>query len=146
MVKDQTSQARLFADRGSGQYDIVFDGGALGNPGKGYGSFAVSRENEQITLETRDYGDHVTNNEAEYQTLIEALTWLSQRLGTHARDNDVIVHGDSMLVINQMTGKWKIKNERIRALHANATIAGRVFRSIQFAWHGRENSVRVLGH
>ena len=92
-------------------FEIVFDGGSLGNPGKGYGSYEITHRGDVLRHTRHEYGDNITNNQAEYQTLIEALKWLASDIGVNAKSAKVVVHGDSLLVINQLTGKWKVKHE-----------------------------------
>lgn len=127
-------------------FEIVFDGGSLGNPGKGYGSYEISQNGEVVRLERLEYGDNITNNQAEYRTLIAALSWLGAELGARRASARVVVHGDSKLVINQVNGTWKVKHENMRPLVAAAKqeIAG--FASVQLLWHARVNSVKRLGH
>jgi ribonuclease HI len=127
-------------------FEIVFDGGSLGNPGKGYGSYQITLNGEPVRLERLEFGDNITNNQAEYRTLIAALAWLGTELGSHRAAAHVIVHGDSKLVINQVNGTWKVKHENMRPLVAAAKqeIAG--FGSVQLMWHARVNSVKRLGH
>lgn len=127
-------------------YEIVFDGGALGNPGQGYGSYEITSQGGVIRHQREDYGDNVTNNKAEYQTLIEALKWLEQDLGVAASTASLIVNGDSLLVINQLLGKWKVKNEGLRPLHREASGLIGKFKVVSLIWHARSNSVRRLGH
>ena len=127
-------------------FEIVFDGGALGNPGKGYGSYEITSEGGVIHHQREDYGDNVTNNQAEYQTLIEALKWLDRDLGAAAASSRVIVNGDSLLVLNQLLGKWKVKNEGLRPLHREAAQLIRQFKDVALIWHARSNSVKRLGH
>ena len=127
-------------------YEIVFDGGSLGNPGKGYGSYEITSNNDVVRHQREDYGDNVTNNQAEYQTLIEALKWLSNQLGDAARSTSVLVNGDSLLVLNQLLGKWKVKNEGLRPLHKEASSLVRSFQKVDLVWHARSNSVKRLGH
>ena len=62
----------------SGTYDIVFDGGSKGDPGLGYGSYEITLDDEVIARTTLEYGDRVTNNQAEYTTLVRALEWLAE--------------------------------------------------------------------
>ena len=55
-------------------YTLIFDGGSLGNPGRGYGSYASIRNVDGKQLIKRlEFGENMTNNEAEYQTLIAGL-------------------------------------------------------------------------
>lgn len=127
-------------------YEIVFDGGALGNPGKGYGSYEITSQGAVVRHQREDYGDNVTNNQAEYQTLIEALKWLASDLGPDAAATRVVVNGDSLLVLNQLMGKWKVKNEGLRPLHREASQLVRRFANVSLIWHARSNSVKRLGH
>jgi probable phosphoglycerate mutase len=129
------------------QYEIVFDGGSLGNPGKGYGSYEItSGETLVRPVHRHDYGDNVTNNQAEYQTLIEALKWLADHLGADAPQTRVLVNGDSQLVLYQLLGRWKVRNAGLRPLYEEARrLIGR-FGQVDLEWHARSNSVSRLGH
>jgi ribonuclease HI len=128
------------------QFEIVFDGGSLGNPGKGYGSYEITSEGNVIRHIRHDYGDNITNNQAEYQTLIEALKWLGTSTGEHQKTVRIAVFGDSKLVINQLQGIWKVKNEGLRPLVREAIDLIRGFGSVKLTWHARANSVKRLGH
>ncbi len=130
-------------------YIVTFDGGADPNPGKGYGSFHISSPTGRELLERRDYsssGREMTNNQAEYRTLIEALLFLRDRLGDRASVEHVRVDGDSQLVINQVQGKWKVRQEELKPLRNEAATIGSSFGSIVYRWHRRDKSVRLLGH
>lgn len=128
------------------QYDIVFDGGSRGNPGLGYGSYQITRDGDLVAHNALDYGDRITNNQAEYMTLVNALTWLADELGEDARDARLVVHGDSQLVIKQLNGEWKIKDATLRRLAMDAHVQMRRFGNVSLNWHARANSVRQLGH
>lgn len=131
------------------EFEIVFDGGSLGNPGHGYGSFAILQGGQELMVEKVDYahlGNQVTNNQAEYMTLIHALEKLIQLRSGDTAGTSVIVRGDSLLVINQIAGKWKVKNEGLRPLHRRASDLFKQFGRGELIWHDRSNSVRILGH
>jgi probable phosphoglycerate mutase len=131
------------------EFEIVFDGGSLGNPGHGYGSFAILQDGQDLLLEKVDYahlGNQVTNNQAEYMTLIHALEKLAQLREGKLAETKVVVRGDSLLVLNQIQGKWKVKNEGLRPLHKRASELVNLFAQRELLWHARSNSVRVLGH
>ena len=125
---------------------ITFDGGAIGNPGKGYGSYHVAGRDGVIAQRRLEFGDAVTNNQAEYRTLIGALEDLRQRLGHEASDAAVAIRGDSRLVVEQIAGRWKVKNADLQPLHRRAVELLNGFGHADVAWHRRDNSVRVLGH
>jgi ribonuclease HI len=127
-------------------FEIVFDGGSLGNPGKGYGSYEITSNGEVVRHVRHDYGNNVTNNQAEYQTLIEALAWLEADLGENAKAARVEILGDSLLVINQLQGKWKVKNAGLRPLVTRALDLISRFGTVRLNWHARSNSVDRLGH
>lgn len=92
-----------------------FDGGARSNPGPaGYGVHIVD---EQGTVLAELHGSLgiATNNVAEYHGLIAALQW--------AVENNVArltVKGDSLLIIEQMRGNYKVKNEGLKPLYLKA--------------------------
>jgi ribonuclease HI len=127
-------------------FEIVFDGGSLGNPGKGYGSYEITSEGAVVRHVRHEYGNNITNNQAEYQTLIEALKWLQAELGATAKTTRVEIFGDSLLVINQLQGKWKVKNAGLRPLVTEALDLISRFGTIKLNWHARSNSVDRLGH
>jgi len=130
----------------SSSFTIVFDGGALGNPGKGYGSFHISGPNGYVVHERRDYSGVITNNQAEYLTLIAALELLAAQESANAKTVGVTIKGDSLLVINQLLGKWKVKNAGLAPLHQRASLLLREFKTRTLTWHDRSNSVALLGH
>lgn len=130
-------------------YRIVFDGGSLGNPGHGYGSYAIDGPGGYAAKEKLSYadrGDRVTNNEAEYLTLIGALERLAGDLGGRAGRVRVSVRGDSQLVISQLRGVWKVRKEELKPLHYRASLLLDRFGRFELAWQPRSETVKVLGH
>jgi ribonuclease HI len=130
-------------------FRVIFDGGSLGNPGRGYGSFAITGPGGYTAKEKLSYddrGDRVTNNEAEYLTLIAALERLAGDLGERARQHRVRVLGDSQLVISQLRGAWKVRKEELKPLHYRASVLLDRFGRFDLAWQPRAETVKVLGH
>jgi ribonuclease HI len=124
---------------------LIFDGGSIGNPGDGYGSYQLTVRDKAEAPKRLQFGSNYTNNEAEYDTLIAALEAILLR----ARDPKLIhldIRGDSQLVIKQITGVWKIKEPRLqqRAYHIRDLL--QQFGSWRATWHGRAHSVEALGH
>ena len=131
----------------NGTFSIVFDGGSLGNPGHGYGSYQIEGPEGVLAHDKLDYeGDRVTNNQAEYLTLIRALERLRTYLGTNIASARVVVRGDSSLVVNQVCGRWKVKHPDLQPLHRRAVELLRGFATVDVGWHRRDKSVKVLGH
>jgi ribonuclease HI len=131
-------------------YILTFDGGSKGNPGLGYGSYAITRVKDgKQRLERVRFGDNYTNNEAEYDTLITALKDLIDRIehaGRQPAEFAIEVRGDSSLVINQLQGRWRAREPRMQARRDQCTELLRRFRSYALKAQPREQSVRVLGH
>ncbi len=135
---------------GSPDYVLVFDGGSKGNPGWGYGSYAITRVQDGAQrLERLDLGDNYTNNEAEYDTLIAALQDLIQRIEEADRQPQEFgleIRGDSALVIRQVQGQWKAKEPRMKERRDQCLRLLRHFGRVELKTQPREESVRVLGH
>jgi ribonuclease HI len=131
-------------------YILTFDGGSKGNPGWGYGSYAITRVQDGAQrLERLDLGDGYTNNEAEYDSLIAGLQRLLQRIeraGRQPAEFALEVRGDSALVINQLQGKWKAKDPRMRERRNRCQALLSRFGFVKLVAHPREESVRILGH
>jgi ribonuclease HI len=131
-------------------YVLIFDGGSKGNPGWGYGSYAITRVKDGARrLERLDLGDGYTNNEAEYDTLIAALQDLIQRIqkaGRQPQEFSLEIRGDSMLVIRQVQGKWQAKEPRMKERRDRSLGLLRRFGSVELKAQPRKESVRILGH
>ena len=128
---------------------VIFDGGSRGNPGQGYGSYALRWPGQQQQIVQLRFGDRVTNNEAEYDTLIAALEAIAQRLqdsGAAPKSAKVEVRGDSLLVINQVKGLWEAKEARLQVRRDRVRGLLDMIGSWQLIHHDRENSVQTLGH
>jgi len=133
---------------GDADYVIVFDGGSEGNPGRGYGSYAIlTRDRREVKRLT--FGDDMTNNEAEYATLLHALDDVQGRIerASHLPEEFTVeVCGDSALVLKQISGEWRAKDERMRQLRDSARRALQRFKANRITLQSREKSVELLGH
>jgi ribonuclease HI len=129
--------------------ELVFDGGSLGNPGKGYGSFRLTVDGVDFEIDELDFGDDVTNNQAEYRTLIEGLKEainVVQRSDVQPGDVSIDIVTDSKLVVEQVNGRWKVKNAGLKPLQAEACRLLGHFGEPNLIWQPRAKTVRVLGH
>ena len=107
---------------------LYADGAARGNPGPaGSGAALVAPDGTFIAELTRFLG-HATNNVAEYTALIIGLE-AAARLGIDHLD----IRMDSLLVVQQMKGVWRIKHPGLKplALQAGALLAGFPSRTIE---------------
>ncbi|MEW2612359.1 bifunctional RNase H/acid phosphatase [Streptomyces sp. NPDC047880] len=99
------------------EFIVEADGGSRGNPGSaGYGAVVSDAETGETLRETAEYIGVATNNVAEYRGLLAGLR------AAHELDPDATVHVrmDSKLVIEQMSGRWKIKHPDMKPLAAQA--------------------------
>ena len=101
---------------------VNIDGGARGNPGPAGWGAVVSTPDGARVAELHGGIPHATNNVAEYSGLVAALTWCETNGAS-----DVLVRSDSLLLVQQMKGVYKVKNEGLRALYGQARlIASRI--------------------
>ena len=114
------------------------DGGARGNPGPaGYG-VRVEREDGALIEEFGDSIGVATNNVAEYRGLLAALEWA--RAHGHA---GVHVRSDSLLLVQQMRGVYKVKNAGLQPLHAKAQALAREIGRVTFEHVGRARNAHA---
>jgi ribonuclease HI len=128
------------------RWAVVFDGGSLGNPGRGYGSYRLRcGDGPWLAAVRLEHGARVTNNEAEYRTLIAALEALLAQLPDPAA-TAVEVFGDSQLVLRQLDGQWRVRAGNLVADHAQARSLLARFGAARLTWQPRAASVALLGH
>jgi len=128
---------------------IIFDGGSKGNPGLGYGSYALDWPGVPQQVVKLRFGNQHTNNEAEYDTLIGALEAVLKRLedgGADPTTAKLDIRGDSLLVINQVLGKWQCKEPKLQTRRDRIRALLQRFGPSKLTHHDRSNSVKVLGH
>lgn len=114
------------------------DGGARGNPGPaGIGMVLVDESGAVLAEDARSLGVQ-TNNVAEYEAVIAGL-----ELALHEGVTDLLVRVDSELVVHQLNGDWKIKNDRLRQLAVTARSLMRSFESVSVEHVRRAENVRA---
>ncbi|WP_329388438.1 bifunctional RNase H/acid phosphatase [Streptomyces sp. NBC_01716] len=115
---------------------VEADGGSRGNPGPaGYGAVVLDAVTGETLAEAAEYIGVATNNVAEYKGLIAGLK-AAKALDPAA---DVRVRMDSKLVVEQMSGRWKIKHPDMKPLAAEAS---RIYPTgqVRFEWIPREKN------
>ncbi|MGW1804161.1 bifunctional RNase H/acid phosphatase [Streptomyces sp. NPDC002078] len=118
------------------EFIVEADGGSRGNPGPaGYGTVVREATTGEPLAEVAEYIGVATNNVAEYRGLVAGLR------AVHALDPAAMVHVrmDSKLVIEQMSGRWKIKHPDMKPL---ATEAKSIFppEQVTYEWIPREQN------
>jgi ribonuclease HI/pterin-4a-carbinolamine dehydratase len=109
------------------------DGGSRGNPGPSASGYVLLDENDTVIIKSGVYLGITTNNQAEYQSLKFGLEE-AQKLG--AREVDVFM--DSLLVINQMKGIFKVKNRDLWPIYEAIKAQAKVFKKVTFTHVPRE--------
>lgn len=109
-------------------YTLYFDGCSKGNPGPaGAGAVIYDENEEEIWSQAHFVSSHGTNNEAEYTGLLLGLQ-KSVELGI----SNLLVRGDSQLIIRQMKGEYKVKSESLKNIHLNAIKLTKQIEKIKF--------------
>jgi probable phosphoglycerate mutase len=109
---------------------VEADGGSRGNPGPaGYGAVVKDAATGAVLAERQEGLGVTTNNVAEYSGLIAGLTAAAE-VGASTVD----VRMDSKLVVEQMSGRWKIKHEALQPLAAQARELAARFERVRYEW------------
>ena len=129
MLPFESSSATLVA---------YIDGGARGNPGPA--GFGVRIEEADGTL-VEEFAEPIgvaTNNVAEYRGLLAALEW-AKRHGRRA----LHVRSDSLLLVQQMLGNYKVKHPGLQPLHAKARLLAHEVGDVTFEHVGRARNAHA---
>jgi ribonuclease H / adenosylcobalamin/alpha-ribazole phosphatase len=112
------------------------DGGSRGNPGPaGFGAVVWTADHKTVLAERKQAISRATNNVAEYGGLIAGLEEAA-KLGA----SEVDVYMDSKLVVEQMSGRWKVKHPDMVPLHQQATALSTRFDRVSYTWIPRSKN------
>lgn len=115
--------------------NIHTDGGSRGNPGPSASGYVIEDENGNVIDEGGEYLGITTNNQAEYQAVKLAL----QR-ATELTKGELNFYIDSLLVVNQLNGIYKIKNRDLWPIYADIKKLIKQFSSVSFVHIPREEN------
>ena len=126
------TQPSLFGPISGGSASANIDGGSRGNPGPaGYG-VRIEREDGSV-VELKEALSLATNNVAEYSGLLAALHWaVDNRIAT------LHVRSDSELLVKQMKGQYRVKNQGLQPLYEEAVSLTRRIGRVTFEHVRRE--------
>lgn len=120
-------------------YSLFFDGASKSNPGlAGCGCVIYDSKNIEVLTDKKYLGSCYSNNYAEYCGLLLGL-----KLAINNKIKEIRVHGDSSLVINQMSGVWKIKSANLIKLFDEAKELMKYFDDISFHYVQRKLNSRA---
>jgi ribonuclease H / adenosylcobalamin/alpha-ribazole phosphatase len=119
---------------------VEADGGSRGNPGPaGFGALVHDPQTGEVLAEVFEDLGITTNNVAEYSGLVAGL----RAAADLAPGADVEVRMDSKLVVEQMSGRWKIKDPNLRSLADSAGDQAHRLGRVSYVWVPRERNTRA---
>ena len=119
-------------------YTLYFDGCSKGNPGLSGAGAVLFKNNEEIWSKAYFVGHKQTNNYAEYTGLLIGLQEAVKK-----SVKNLIVRGDSMLVIKQMNGEYKMKSKNLKELYENVKKLEKSFEKITYIHVYRDKNKRA---
>ena len=112
---------------------LMVDGAARGNPGDAGCGAAICDETGAVVKELSRYLGRTTNNVAEYEGLIMGLEEL-----VRLRRKKILVQSDSQLLVRQLNGEYRVKDEKLKTLYQRAMNLLRQFDSYRIVHVYRE--------
>jgi ribonuclease HI len=106
---------------------LFTDGGARGNPGPAAYGFVLETEDGTVLAAEGQAIGVATNNVAEYSGLVAGLR---KALELHVPDVEVV--SDSELLVKQMRGEYRVKNEALRTLFVEASTLARGLETVEY--------------
>jgi len=114
---------------------VYSDGASRGNPGVSAIAYMILDEENRVLKRKSTYLGVRTNNQAEYEALLSALQTASEFDG-----DEVECYLDSELVVKQLNGQYKVRNDNLRILWLKVQDYKQRFREISFTYIPRTNS------
>jgi ribonuclease HI len=114
------------------------DGGARGNPGPAGIGVTIRTPRGKVVAEISQAIGHATNNVAEYTAVRRALERARELEAT-----EVEIVTDSKLLVEQLNGRYRVKNPTLQRLHAEVRAAARPFSAVSYRHVPRERNRRA---
>jgi len=106
---------------------LYTDGGARGNPGPGAIGVIIKNHEGKVIKEIGKFIGRSTNNEAEYRAIIEGLKECKEK---GAKELECFL--DSLLVVNQLNGIFKVKDEKIKVFWSEVKELEKSFKEVLY--------------
>jgi len=134
---NNTSKSQIQVDKKTtyNLLNIHTDGGSRGNPGPSASGYVIEDENGDVIDEGGEYLGITTNNQAEYQAVKLAL-----QKATRLTKGKLHFYIDSLLVVNQLNGIYKIKNRDLWPIYADIKKLVEQFSAVSFVHIPREDN------
>lgn len=117
------------------RFTAHIDGGARGNPGPAGWGAVIQDASGTVVAELCGSLPHATNNVAEYRGLLEALKW-----GVEHQAGELHVRSDSLLLVQQMRGVYKVKHDGLKPLYGEARLLAHRIGRVTFEHVRREHN------
>ena len=114
---------------------IYTDGGARGNPGPAGIGAVIYGEDMEVLAEISEYIGQATNNQAEYRALLAAITKAAE-----FKPEEIRFFLDSQLVVEQLSGRYKVKNKDLQALFVKIYNQSLSYKKVSYAHIPREQN------
>jgi len=119
----------------NGELTIFSDGGSRGNPGPSASGFVILNEDGEVMEEGGEYLGITTNNQAEYHAVRIGLVAAKKY-----KPSKISYKIDSLLVVNQMNGKFKIKNKDLWPIHEEIKRLAKEIGNVSYSHVPREQN------
>jgi len=121
--------------------EVFIDGLAgPGNPGVGAYGFVIYQDKNKLCEGYECLGEYGSNNFAEYCGLVAALHWI---LDKGLQDEEIVIKSDSMLLVNQMIGSWRVRGGFYVKKYMEARELVNHLPQIRFVWISREKNTEA---
>jgi ribonuclease HI len=134
-VRTSSASPSSTARSGRVKARLSTDGGARGNPGPAAYAYVLQAEDGTVLAAHGEAMGTATNNVAEYRALVEGL-----RKALELGVGEVEVVSDSELLVKQMRGEYRVKNERLRELSLEAARLAREVGAVRYRAVRREHN------
>lgn len=118
---------------------VYTDGGAMNNPGPAGIGVVICDSKKRVLKKISRYIGETTNNQAEYQAVIEALRWIDFNLKPKPH-TPITFFLDSELIVNQLNHKYKIKNQNLQPLFLKVHNLAVALGNVKFEYIPREQN------
>jgi len=117
---------------------LYTDGGSRGNPGPAAFAYVLEADDGTVLAAHGETIGVATNNVAEYRGLLAALEWAK----AHGH-REMLVRSDSLLLVQQMRGNYKVKNAGLQPLYAKARLLAHEIGNVTFEHVGRAKNAHA---
>ena len=117
------------------EWVLMVDGAARGNPGEAGCGAAICDADGAVVEKLSRYLGRATNNVAEYEALLMGLEALVK-----SGKKQIRVQSDSQLLVRQLNGEYRVKDEKLKSLFQRATTLLRQFESYRILHVPREEN------